>query len=199
MNTFIELLKVLLSWPVAVLIICLIFFFKFKDAINAFLKNIKSIKMPYGAEVQIQTSPDEPKKQGGRFITPEEEEKLAVGIRNLLAMDQLNQQQKQQLEKDVEKAYNFAKHWKFSYLNLFYVYTTKQVLLWFSQVSQTTKDIYHSQWQILIPDERQRNIILDVLHNNYMLETLDNFNYKITLHGYEFLQFIGYIPQKPNP
>jgi hypothetical protein len=194
MDTIIKLLEVILTWPVSVLIICLTFFVKFKDAISTFLKNIKSIRTPGGAEVQMQTTSTESKPQEGRYITPDEE----TVIRNLLAQGQLTQQQKQQLEQEVAKAYNFAKHWKFTYLNAFFVPLTKQVLRWAADIKKFDKQFYHIIWALTIPDESQRNIILDVLSYNYMLETSDGINYEITPHGYDFLEFIGYIPARPK-
>jgi len=103
------------------------------------------------------------------------------------------------LEREVAKSYDVARHWKFTYLNTFFVPFTKQVLRWAADIKNFDKQFYHIIWALTIPDESQRNIILDVLSYNYMLETSDGINYKITPHGYEFLQFIGYIPQKPNP
>ena len=44
MDIIIRLLEVLLTWPVAVLIICLTFFIKFKDAISTFLKKLENNK-----------------------------------------------------------------------------------------------------------------------------------------------------------
>ena len=198
MNTFIKLLEVILSWPVAVLIIFVIFFVKFRVAIEAFLKNIKSIKTPWGAEVQTQTISNDAKKEKGRYITLDEEKKLEEGIRNLLEQDQLTRSQKKQLEQEVEKAYSYTRHWKFTYLNTFFVPITKQILNWAATQKNFDKQFYHLIWALSIPEESQRNIILDVLTYNSMLETLDGINYKITSHGYDFLQFIGYIPLEPN-
>ncbi len=198
MDTIIELLEVLLTWPVAVLIICLTFFIKFKEAINVFLKNIKSIKTPWGGEVQTQVSSTEAKPAGGRYVTPDEEQRIEQAVRGLLEESRLTQQQKEQLEKEVANANNFAKYWKFTYLNTFFVPLTKQVLRWAADIKNFNKHGYHLIWAIAIPEESQRNVIIDVLSYNYMLETSDGINYKITPHGYEFLQFIGNIPTAPN-
>jgi hypothetical protein len=196
MDTIIKLLEVLLTWPVAVLIICLTFFIKFKDAISIFLKNIKSIKTPWGGEVQTQSTSAEIKAEAGHYISPEEERKLEESVRKLMTDNQLTMQEKEQLKNEVEKAYNFARYWKFSFLNQFYVFKTKQVLQWFSRFANVTKDIYHENWKNLI-DETERNTILDVLTNNYMLVS-DGINYQITPHGFDFLEFIGYIPSRPK-
>ena len=203
MENFIKILEVTLSWPVAVLVIFVIFFVKFNVAIEAFLKNIKSIKTPWGGEVQTQTQTqtisNDAEKEKGRYISPEEEKKLEEGIRNLLERDQLTLSQKEKLEQEVEKAYNSVRHWKFTYLNIFFIPITKQVLNWAATIKNFDKQFYHIVWSLTIPEESNRNVILDVLTSNFMLETLDGINYKITSHGYEFLQFIGYIPPKPNP
>ena len=198
MDTFIRLLEVILSWPVTVLIIFVIFFVKFKVAIEAFLKNIKSIKTPWGAEVQTQTISNDTEKEKGRYITPQQEEQLEKTIKQLIEESKLNQQDKTRLETEIAKAYEFAKYWKFTYLNNFFVLKTKQVLNWIAGLGKIDILQYHMVWSLSMQNVNERNTTIDVLTQNNML-LFDGVNYEITSHGYEFLQFIGYTPSKPNP
>lgn len=51
-ETFLEALKILISWPFAVLLLGFSFGFVFKKEISRFLNNIWSIRFPGGAEIQ---------------------------------------------------------------------------------------------------------------------------------------------------
>jgi len=197
MENFLKFLQIILSWPVAVLVIFVLFFFKFKSAIETFLRNIKCIKTPWGAEIQSQSGSEETKTEG-RLVSPEEEQNLQTEIKKLLNESHLNLQQKEQLRTELKRVYDAAFAWKFSYLNLFYVYKTKQVLLSVAHLQTFSKEFYHNGWKTLIQDEAERNTILDVLASNGMLSTIDGVHYKVTDQGYRFLEFIGYLPKRSN-
>ena len=80
--------------------------------------------------------------------------------------------------------------WKFSYLNMFYIPITKQVLLWLSENPPQTKQNFHLMWQSHIPDPTQRETILDVLIRYGMLQ-VQGTTLSVTEEGDYFLRYLG--------
>jgi hypothetical protein len=68
MDNIIRLVEVSLTWtwPLAVLIICLVFFSKFKEDISTFFKNIRSVKTSGGDKAQMQITLNEAQSEGGK-------------------------------------------------------------------------------------------------------------------------------------
>jgi hypothetical protein len=195
-----KLLALLLSWPVSVLIMALVFLSRFQGAIDFFLRNVRSVNFP-GGNVQIQpqteTKPtDTNTPPGTMVISAEQREQLGRYIQDLQQQHSAATAAKQDTEQRLKQAYTDSIAWKFSYLNLFYVPQTKQVLHWFAYHSPQTRESYNLSWQSYIQDSNQRGIVLDVLLQFNMLK-MDNVNIAITPEGHGFLQFIGMIPYTP--
>jgi hypothetical protein len=92
--------------------------------------------------------------------------------------------------------------WKFRYLDLFFVPTTKRVLEWFTIFTDgTSKTNYHESWKSTVTDPNQRNVMLNVLLQNGLLVD-DEGNIKITHVGELFVQHTKEavtIPPLPPP
>jgi hypothetical protein len=190
-----------ISWPVAILIVTLVFFSRFQTAIDYFLRNIRSVNFP-GGNVQVQsqaeTKPaDANTAPGTMVISPEQSEQLSRYIQGLQQQNLAATAVKQDIEQRLIQASTESIIWKFSYLNLFYVPQTKQVLYWFAYSSPQTRQSFNLAWQPYIQDSNQRGVILDVLLQFNMLK-MDNMNIGITPEGHGFLQFIGMIPYTPT-
>ncbi len=180
-SDFIKLLGIIFSLPTVILIITLSFFTRFHNAIESLLKNIGSMKFPGGFEFQRQ-NPAPPIPEVENKVLPEisENRKLSEN------------------EKRYSELINSARHWKFSYLNQFFVLQTKNVLSWFSRNTPQTRQSYDIIWTPYIIDQNQRNLTLSVLLQNGMISEKDG-SIHITEEGLSFLQFLGYIPTTPSP
>ena len=201
MTYIVEIIKAV-AWPVTVLTLFLIFFSKFKDAFDYFLRNIRTLNFP-GGSVETQdaskSSGESPKedKKGVITLTKEQTGYLETYIKNLQEEHSLANQQTQNLQAELANAYIYTYAWKFEYLKLFYVPKTKNVLLWLANNSPQTRESYNKSWQFFIPLSTERNVIIDVLLQYGMIES-DGLNLKIASQGYSFLQYIGLIPYPPN-
>lgn len=196
---FMTIFSTIISWPVAIVIVVILFIRRFHDALDHFLRNVSSIKGPGGFAVQKQTEENVDKlgpNREGAFLLFEQQGQIQQIIKELTEESELNATQREEVQKQLENMISMASHWKFQYLNLFFIHSTKQVLLWFANVQTQTKEIYNQSWQSVIGDAKQREIILDVLTYNGMLESA-GINLTITQHGYDFLTHIGFIPSHP--
>lgn len=192
---------ILISWPVSFLIIALLFIYKFQPSIDIYLRNISHMKLPGGVEINTQKSKPESKIETEHsdhlVLTPEQQETINEIILDLEDQQQLTQEKKELLEKQLDQMSYVAIEWKFSYLNEFFAVSTKRVLNWFSTASPQTRDYYYTFWQPIITDSEQLEIILAVLINyGFLIE--EGGVLRITDHGYSFLQFIGLIPPTPT-
>jgi hypothetical protein len=90
------------------------------------------------------------------------------------------------VEKDRE-----VKYWWFMYLSFFLVPTTKSVLRWFAdQIPLPTKEYYNEVWKTVVPDSKQREVMLMVLLHHGLIET-KGLVLQITQYGRDFLTFIA--------
>jgi hypothetical protein len=191
-DLFIKLVSTVLSWPRAVAVICLVFFFLFQSSIRLFLEQIVSVKLPGGAEFLLQTE-----KDGSITLSSEEMEKITTIIDDLIRQKQLTGDQKKLYEEALLKEYRNSAYWKFQYLSLYFVPNTKNVLKWISQSRVKNRIEFHRNWETLIPNQSKRDIILTVLLENQMIKE-EITGLSITPEGNVFLQFIGMIPIPQN-
>ena len=194
-DEFIKITSLFVSWPVAVTIITLVFFLRFRESIDHFLRHLRSVTFP-GGSVETQPKPTSSEK-----VSPE----LTAGtafvqwIKELQLREQNVSQTNEQLKEQLTEVSRRSYQWKFDFLNQFLVLTTKKVLHWFAKnldAYSISRDSFHQLWQQQIPDTQQRDIIIGVLLGYNMLLN-DEMSLKITREGYIFLQYIGFIPYVP--
>lgn len=195
----IDTLKLFVSWPVAVVAVAYGFMGKFHSALDSYLRSIGLMKLPGGVEIQTdQRASNEAKPSespANLVLTPEQEDQLNK-IMSSLESANLSVEEKNVLEQKFDDMARIAMHWKFSFLNQFFVQNTRNVLHWFSYVQPQSRANYSTLWQSAIPDEEQRQLILNTLLHFGLLTELDGL-IRITEQGYSFLQFIGMIPPTP--
>ena len=200
-KSVIDIVSIIISWPVAISLIGLLFIFRFQSAIDYYLRNIGSMKLPGGVEIQSQQSTKETdpsqKSQENLVLTPEQQKNIEEFIAELESKEKLTVEEKSLLSQQLDYMSHIAIEWKFRFLDLFFVLNTKRILHWFSDNSPQTRETYSTIWQSAITDNEQRSIILNLLiFYGFLLET--NGFLEITDHGYSFLQFIGLIPPTPK-
>ena len=185
-----KVVELVLSWPVAVFLVTLVFFTRFRNAIDYFLHNIGIMKLPGGVEIQSQTAM--PEKS-----TEEQQQELAKFIIEDLQQEQLRgETEREQLQEQFRSALYESLQWRFRYLRIFLVYNTKRVLRWFAEAQAKSRAEFDILWSPTIPEERERDAILRALLENELLEENRNI-LRITELGYAFLQYIGLIPYPP--
>jgi uncharacterized integral membrane protein len=200
-DSVLKFIGIIISWPVALTIISLIFIFRFRGALDYFLRNIRSVNFP-GGTINVQKESieiEEFDKEKSELIsfTPEETDEIAGIIRDLQDKQTVAAESKSRLENKLQEAYYYVTIWKFAYLNLFFVPNTKNVIEWFSRNQAQTRSVFHECWQNVIADAIEREKILEVAITHGILES-DGNNIHITRHGFSFLQYIGRIPYEPQ-
>lgn len=194
--------SVVVSWPVAIALISLRFMSKFGAAIDSYLRGLGRIKLPGGVELQSSQSSATPESgdiaPDNLVLSPEDQAQIRAAIQDIEQQRDLSVEQRASLEQDFKQMADIAIQWKFQYLSLFFVPITKNVLLWFSKSAPQTRASYESTWSLPIPDQAQRDTILNVLLHNTMINEIDGV-LRATPHGYSFLQFVGLIPPTPPP
>lgn len=201
------LLNTVLSWPVATIVVAVLFIFRFRSSIDELLSNIASMRFPGGIEIQSHVqapASDVDEIEESNISIPESDLKeMDSSIVPLDESEGISKEELQMIQNEYRHKVEECKLWKFQYLNLFFVQQTKNVLNWFSKSAPRTRQQYNLIWAPYIPNQEQRKVILEVLIQNGMLEE-SNGIIRITQEGHSFLQFTGYIPvpprqKSPNP
>ncbi|MFB3886336.1 MAG: hypothetical protein ACE144_14020 [Thermodesulfobacteriota bacterium] len=206
MTTWIEVLKIFVSWPFVILLLGAAFGYVFRSEIAQFLRNIGSIKLPGGAEIHTSQPPapssEKPEKEAPPEPDPaiitlnkEQQQLVREHIENLTKEAADAKQEKESL---LETASNLLiekdrviKYWWFMFLSLFLVPTTKNVLRWFAvQTPLPTKEYYNEIWKTVVADPKQREIMLMVLLHHGLIEANGPL-LQVTQNGRDFITFIG--------
>jgi hypothetical protein len=189
-SVLLDYIKVVLSWPVAILILGLILFTRFHDAVDSLIRNVKSVKLPGGSKIQTWAAP-----AVGAGTTPPREGRTITG--SATATGRGTATAKAEVIKagasSGAEALSDELRWKFSYLANFFVPNTKRVLLWFHEKGELDRVDYHAFWSSLIPGLDQATVILGVLLQYGMLKD-ERGTLRMTDEGSKFLHFIGFSP-----
>jgi len=195
----IEYLKVILNWPVAILVVSIIFMFKFSDSIRLFLEK-HSLKKAGPLEFELQQKEKEPiekieenLEQKGITLSEEQINLLEEKFNKLSNAVNIKDEEIKQKDELIGYLVYRAELFESRYLSYFYVYNTKNVLFWFYKVTQTTKDLYNITFQLNIPSSLERETIFNVLLNFGMIELSTGNSYRISDKGHRFLRFIRWV------
>jgi len=178
LENVIELLKVILTWPVASVIIV----WKFYKPLSKWIDNLIISGEHGGTHFTLQSVREEGASIAKKMPnienpeTPMSTEQPAHGDDN-------------SVHTQAENWRSIAYIWEYRYLNYYLVHNTKKVLYWFSTrefpINYTS---YNAYWMTRIPDIRQRETILNVLQNHYLI-LRDGDTYSISPKGLEYIQF----------
>jgi len=176
-TTFLEAMKILVSWPFAVCSLGFAFGIAFKPEIRAFIVNIAEIWLPGGSRITTRQQPT-PENNTGNEIT---------GPKDLSALPA--QKTVEEYERLLQDARIGIAYWRFQFLNWFLVPRTKEVLKWIGQTGGVTVGAYREFWRKVFVSEAESEITSSVLLQNWLI-TLDSGLYKITPIGRDFLGFL---------
>jgi len=200
-QTLIDVLRILLSWPVVVGVIAFAFGIVFCNELSDFLKRVGTIRLPGGTEIssspsqaRTDTKDTEAKEEKAITLTTEQQEIINQHIKGLQEKIAGNELEREELFKTasnlLEEKQREVIFWWFEFLSLFLVPTTQLVLKWFStQATAPTKTFYDEFWKPIITDTKQREIILMVLLHHGLV-TQDGVTLKISDAGRQFLVYV---------
>lgn len=190
-----EYLRAILSWPVAVFGLGLIFILKFSNEICIFLQTNRLSKAGpvefQQKEEEIEEKIEDSLEQKGITLSEEQIGQLEKEFQELSSKTTEQEEKLKESENFTNFLVQRAELYEFLYLNMFFVPNTKFVLNW-SNSSSFTKELFDAQYEIQIPSKLERESIFNALLSNGMLQKL-NGNYSITEKGIRFLKFIGFI------
>lgn len=189
-------LGVLLSWPVMVFALGLVFLIRFRASLEYLLRNIGSIKLPGGAEIlaQLPVPPEEDTDADTAVDElPDTQRELVDAL-----LSQLEAQQAQAMSEQEQREQTFrqlqwaALYWEFMYLSKFLVPKTQWVLktLRTAQppLTRTAFNHYWPLWQFGGVTEREA--VFSALTTTGLVQE-DNSVLKVTPKGDAFVQFVG--------
>ena len=195
---FMNVVSLVLSWPVAAIIITLIVVSRFGSHLDMFFAELARMKLPGGVELERQRpAPLNASPSAGsdetRAATPAPAPVTTSSSRGgrTLGREPARADSGGSTSPDSE-----ARLWKFRHLSTFYVWNTKTILNWFRSAELGDRSQYHAVWGPRIPDETQRAVILSVLRQADFLEEAGD-RYYVTDEGNDFLDFIGIPPLGP--
>lgn len=178
-GTALELVRILLGWPVVVGALLVGFGIVFRDELSEFLGNIWKVRLPGGTELERQPAPpeiDETNLPEDELETPTPAAVSAEAFEVLfkIAVDR----------------HRDSLYWYFMYLNQFLVQTTKEVLIWIGSLEGVTKDLYEATWAPRLPTPIQRASTLNALLQTDLVEETGGL-LRITDRGRRYLLFMA--------
>ncbi len=187
-----EYIRVILTTPVLLSVVAIVFIFKFNEDIKALLLRIAKIKLPGGTEVS--TPQSNQLKEDTKKPHPEPTEDKIQGL-----PQNLTTEQRQAIEQLVRAHIANAYLWEYRYLNFYLVRSTQVVLDWLIGLPQsTTYAHYDSFWLPLITAATERQAIINALESHHLI-TLDASNMiTVTPKGKEYQEWRGALPPLPS-
>ena len=182
-------LTVLLSIPVAVVVIILIF----HTNIRQLMARVAHIRLPGGSEFsvsQLRISEEEPTiADTPPDLSNAEDLELPGGL-------SLPREQEDQLAQLIRSERSHAALWEYRYLNLFLARTTQVVLDQLAESGQTTSLKGLDAWlQPFVPEANERDAILAALHTHRLIEVNED-AVRVTPKGQEYVKRRGPLPTR---
>lgn len=193
----VELFRVVLSWPVAVIVIGITAMWVFRDGINDFLRKVQRVKFPGGEVQSLQEEPGIRVPDEYLVLNPTQQQRLSDAISaELKSTERRAQEEKQLLLQQAQAAVNSlqqqATFWEFSYLAYYLVPNSKRTLSWIGSVpnNMIELDTFHTILKRAVDSQSERQAILNALQQ-HQLVAISNNTVSITEKGREFLKVAG--------
>jgi hypothetical protein len=174
-----EYLKVVVSWPVAVIIIGLIFMSRFKLPLTALIDRVAAIRIPGGAEL---LTPQAAMNVLDASRSPASAPALAAEVGHEAGPDR---------EERAESERRRATLWEYRFLNYFLVPRTQIVLDWLNGRGPTGVAEYDAWMLPLVPNPVERFAVIDALRNHHLVDISANHMISVTPKGKEYIQWRG--------
>jgi len=190
-----EYLKVVLTWPVLITVVALVFIFQFREDLKALILRIAKIKLPGGTEL---STPQSTRLASEDNKPPPQSEPQAQPVVAGLPND-LTPQQRDVVEKLVRSHIATAYLWEYRYLNYFLARGTQMVLDWLIGLPYpATYSYYDSTWLPLIPSANERQAIITALQAHHLIHQDTSGLITVNPKGHEYQQWRGTLPPLTN-
>lgn len=190
----VQILGVLVSWPVVILVLGLAFGWTFREEIRRFLVEVR--RVGYGGamverEQQARVSEkveDEAQPQAPAPPTQVQEALLTRFFEDLEQDRAVAMRAAQELRTQLLQMYEQALFWWLRFLDLYLVPNSKTVLA-FLQILPSTREQFHRTFAPFIPSRREREAILEALVSHKLLHPDPTTGqYRVTQAGETFLE-----------
>ena len=188
-NICIEFSKLLISWPVAFLIVMLILLLKYRKTISKYLENA-TFKGPNWEVSPQQKSPPQKEKVGIDEKKIEESQEILDSSGDTMT---LRKEDADLISSTIRNYSDRSVYYEFMYLNNFFVHSTKSILKWFYDSGLTTRENYYSHWIKNKISNDQLDTIFFILLESELIEYEIEKQLFITQKGIAFLKFIRFI------
>jgi len=164
--SLIKVTEIGLSWPVLLVIFLCYFICIYYDPIYDYLKEIRSIKLPW-AETSRQEKAKETNSNGSKLV-------------NKNIIDVLFEEKKQYINKVMEKDKEIkllrkkAADWMFAYANIFLIYKTKLILETICNRERVDIESFNKLCLSMKINQQEKNNILSALRSLNFISTENN-------------------------
>ena len=192
---FVSILSVLLTWPVAIFSLGIIFMSKYSKEIKSFILKISSFKFA-GAELLQQNNKDEDISRNVEAV--QQDSVLIQALESANNDLTIKENQKKEILELANHFFERAELFEFRFLNLFLVQNSKNAILWF--LNGSSKDNYNKNF-VLISNEqngfaKEKSKIFDIILIYGLVQiSASSEIYYVSEKGDKFLKFIGIINQ----
>lgn len=194
-----EYLRVILSWPTIVLLLGIIFLFKFSHSIRGFLRKLRFFKagsfefsQQQSLQQEVEKKVEEKLEESGITLNQEQLKQIQETFETLSKEKGDKEVRITQQEGVIRYWFERAELFEFSYLNLYLAYNSKIALFWL--MNPSTKDNFIYSFQLppqIVNQIAEKEAIFNALLSTGLIEQ-DGFLFKISEKGKRFLKFLGY-------
>jgi hypothetical protein len=190
MEHFINILKIVLSWPMVILTLGVLSICKFKNALSAWLKNLSLHGEYKGATFSAQS-------QSVTEVSGETEKQNIETIKNNLPTEADNNNP-ELLKEEVKNWRARSYLWEYRYLNYYLVPRTQYTLDYFYDLKKPLSFAYYDAMTIpLIPDPKERAAMIGALISHHLLIDTSGL-LTISEKGREYVEWRGKMLKSPT-
>lgn len=150
--------KLLLSWPVLIVIFAAVFVINFKYELGTFISKLQEAQLPGGLilrQKQVDTS----------GMTMEQVDSLIsqrdVGWRQTL--DNIFQQQHAEWDATNKRLFDIGIYWRFEFANHYLVKNSKALLVWINSNQPISISEFYNHWMSILNDELELTARMNAL------------------------------------
>jgi len=182
-NIILDFLRVLLSAQMITALVIIIFLKFYNDEVKALFKRLT--KLPGGVEL---SAPQQESLSTEKTIDDKTSPEPQSSIESVPIQSQ-DDKQIETLTALYTTERSRAYFWEYSYLNLYLVARTQQVLDWIAALTTPLSiDLFDSMWMPFIPEISERKAIISALERHYLI-AIETRLISITPKGHEYIEW----------
>ena len=182
-NIILDFLRVLLSPQMITALVIIIFLKFYNDEVKALFKRLT--KLPGGVEL---SAPQQENLSTEKTIDDKTSPEPQSSIESVPIQSQ-DDKQIETLTALYSTERSRAYFWEYSYLNLYLVARTQQVLDWIAALTTPLSiDLFDSMWMPFMPEISERKAIISALERHYLI-AIESRLISITPKGHEYIEW----------